>query len=108
MDKVSGMLAEIGGGMEDDKVLQALIALLILMALLQGAMDASGSQPSIRGGNGLDGGAGPLLFASSYSKTTIHIEQTSITSTYQMPADSAGSFDLGRPNTLGGAFDSVG
>lgn len=112
-EAVSDLLAGIGGGLEDDQVLQALIALLILMALLQGSLDASGSQqsgqaglPASRGGSGIDAGTDPLLIAFSYTRTTITFEQTSITSTFQSPADSAASFDSGQLDTFGGSFDT--
>ena len=98
------MLAELGGRLENDEVLQALIALLILMTLLQGAGDGSGAQQSLLGERGLGGGSDPLMMSSSYSRTTILIEQETITTTYQIPADSAAAFDLGQ---LGGSGDLI-
>ena len=50
---VSKMLQDIGGGVQDNKVLQLLIALLILMALLQNLSQQGGGQSG-----GSSGGAG--------------------------------------------------
>ena len=105
---VAAMLEEFGGGLEDDQVLQALIALLILMTLLQGAQDANASQQSALGEGGLGAGSGSLLMASSYTKTTIFIEHTSVTSTFQLPAESAAAFDLGQLDSSGGSIDLLG
>lgn len=102
---VADMLEEIGGDLENDQVLQALIALLILMALLQGAGDASGSQQSFLGESGLSAGSGPLLMASSYTRTTIFIEQTTVTSTFQISAESAAAFDLEQLDSTGNSID---
>lgn len=105
---VADMLEEIGGGLENEEILQALIALLILMTLLQGAGDASGSPQSTLGAGGLSAGSGPLLMASSYTRTTIFIEQTTVTSTFQFPADSAAAFDLGQLDGSGNGIDIFG
>ena len=102
---IADMLEEIGGDLENDQVLQALIALLILMALLQGAGDASGSRQSLLGGSGLSAGSGPLLMASSYTKTTIFIEQTTVTTTFQISAESAAAFDPGQLESSGNSID---
>lgn len=105
---VADMLKEIGGDLENDQVLQALIALLILMALLQGAGNARGSSQSSSGANGLSAGSDPLMMASSYTRTTIFIEQTSVTSTFQISAESAAAFDRGQLNTTGNSIDTFG
>lgn len=105
---VAAMLEEIAGDLENDKVLEALIALLILMTLLQGAGGASGSQQSSLGNSGMSAGSDPLLLASSYTKTTIFIEQTTVTTTFQIPADSAAAFDLGQLNGSGNSIDLFG
>ncbi|MCH7870798.1 MAG: hypothetical protein IID33_03775 [Planctomycetes bacterium] len=102
---IADMLEEIGGDLENDQVLQALIALLILMALLQGAGDASGSRQSLLGGSGLSAGSGPLLMASSYTRTTIFIEQTTVTTTFQISAESAAAFDPGQLESSGNSID---
>lgn len=102
---VSELLREIEGSTENDKVLQALIALLILMTLLQSITDRSDSGGSLLGGSSGPTGANPILMASSYTSTTISIEQTTVTSVYELSAGSASAYDLGQLDATGDTID---
>lgn len=89
---VGQMLQGIGGGVENDKVLQMLIALMILMALLQnlqqqqGGSSGSSSQGSSNGG-GLDASQflGQTMSSSSMSfeQSTIAFSNMTVTGAYQ-------------------------
>lgn len=102
---VSDLLGEIEGRAENDKVLQALIALLILMTLLQRMADPSESGGSLLGGSSGPAGANPIVTASSHSSSTISIEQTSVTNVYELSAGSASAYDLGQVNSTGNTID---
>ena len=94
-------MQSIGGNSEADKLLQFLIAAMILMALLDSQQD-SGEQTM----NQLAGGAGDRsqyigIFSSS---TTISIQQTT---TSIVAGTGAGAFDTGgnTPSGTGGELD---
>ena len=72
--EVSQMLSGIGGGLQNDKMLQMLIGLIILLALLramQGGSDSALGALSQFGQGGSQTHTGELLF----SQTTIEIQQ---------------------------------
>lgn len=79
--QVAQMLQSIGGGLENDKTLQMLIALILLIALLEGSKDAAQSggdaMQSLSGGSQDSGRA--QAFSMFSSSTIISFQQTSIT-----------------------------
>lgn len=79
---VSKMLQDIGGGVQNNKVLQLLIALLILMALLQNMTQQGGGQSGgFSGGDGSSEQDAAQLLSHTMSSNSITIEQTSISIT---------------------------
>lgn len=78
---VTKMLQDIGGGVEDNKVLQLLIALLILMALLQNLTPQEGGQSGGGSGGGSSEQNAAQLLSLTMSSSSISIEQTSISIT---------------------------
>ena len=87
---VSQLLQSVGGGLETNKTLQMLIALLILVTLLQGSRDG-GSTAGDLDSLARRGTGGYLGIA--MSSTTITVEQTSILYTASMAQSSAGTED---------------
>jgi hypothetical protein len=79
---VAQMLQSIGGGAENDKVLQMLIALMILLTLLKEQTDQASSLSQALSPLGRGNGQGSVL-AAYYSSTTITIEQTTTTVWFQ-------------------------
>lgn len=102
---VSEMLKELGGGLENDKVLQALIALIILIALIQGALEDDGSAGSLLKGAVGHQGNHPLLLESTNTSTTILIQQTTVSNVYELSAGSGVSADQGDLGTSGDSID---
>lgn len=103
VSEVGQMLQSIGGGIENNKTLQMLIALMIFMALLQGAQ---GNQQQAQSGmellSALGGGAG----GSGEASMSLYVEQTniSISSTTLMASFGVGSAANG---SLGQQFDAA-
>ena len=94
VSQVSQLLSSLGGGLQNDKMMRLLIALIILMAILNdqsGQEDQQAPSLSLLGQNG---GGQPFLIHQSYSMISISIEQTSVTTTVYGDAaafDSMGS-----------------
>lgn len=83
---ISSMMQSIGGGIENDKLLRMLIALLIIMALLeqqQGESQPAGGQP----GNGINGQGGS--FSLHISSTTITMQESVVV----FGNDASGAYD---------------
>lgn len=86
---VTQLLQSVGGGLENDKLLRLLIALLVLMAMLdnlkEGGQRATSALPEL-GSRGYSGGG----FIASYSSsvTTVSVQQTYATA---MPSEYAGA-----------------
>lgn len=76
------LLGGLGGGLQNDKMLKALITLLILVALLGQLqeLNESGGSGSRQAASGM--GNAPSMFA-TYSSTTILFEQTTTTVVFQ-------------------------
>lgn len=79
---VAQMLQSIGGSAANDKVLQMLIALMILLALLKEQTDQASSLSQALSPLGRGHGHGSVM-AAYYSSTTITIEQTTTTIWFQ-------------------------
>ena len=74
---VSEMLQSVGGGVENDKTLRMLIALLILLAMLENQNDAmKGASEALRTIGSGSGSRGAYFASYSSSVTTISIEQS--------------------------------
>ncbi len=95
---VSNMLQSIGGGLENDQMLKALIALMIIAALLQQTTEGGqSSNESLRAlGNGRGDAIQGMAMNASFEHTSISIDSTSISQTN-------GGFDGG--GQLGGELD---
>ncbi len=103
---VSQLLQSVGGGLEDDKVLQMLIALIILLALLRESQGASASPPNALAPLATRGG--PTQFVSFYSSsTTIVVEQTTTTMVFQAMDVYGAAADSGQGQSKGGQVDSA-
>ncbi|UCC31719.1 MAG: hypothetical protein JSU86_05450 [Phycisphaerales bacterium] len=76
---VSELLQSIGGGLEDDKTLRMLIALIILLALLESSQDSAASSRNALASLGAGRMGQPLWVGAYYSSTTITIQQTTTT-----------------------------
>ena len=76
---VSEMLQSIGGGLEDDKTLRMLIALIILLALLESSQASVASSRNALASLGTGRMGQPLWVGAYYSSTTITIQQTTAT-----------------------------
>lgn len=74
---VGQMLQGIGGGVENDKVLQMLIALMILMALLQNVQQQQGGSSQGSSGGSLD--TAQFLNSLASSNSSMSFEQSSVT-----------------------------
>ncbi len=107
VSRVSGavmqLLQGLGGGLENDKVLQMLIALLILLALMEDSQNVGGSGGDNLLNQGSRAGGPGSWFVMTASSTTISIEQTSI---YLIGMPAAQAFDAIEPTpTPGGQID---
>jgi len=98
---VSNMLQSIGGGVESDQMLKALIALMIIAALLQQTME--GGQSSNESLRALGNGRGDAIQGITLNSSSVSIEYTSISINSTSLAQSTGGFDNGGP--LGGELD---
>jgi len=79
-NQIGQLLQGIGGGVENNKTLQLLIGLMILMTLLEGS--SKGGQSAADALSGLGGAAGRGSYVSFEASTTsITIEHTSMTMT---------------------------
>lgn len=98
--QVAELLQSIGGGLENDKALQLLIAMILLLALLQGAQNESQGQSQSAAdllrllGGGQQGQSHSITLLSS--STTITFQQTSISMV------SVSSFEFGSSTAAGG------
>ena len=102
---VSGLLQSIGGGLEDDKTLRMLIALIILLALLESSQNGVASSRNALASLGA-GGVGQSQFISiSYSSTTISIQQTITTMVLQSADGYASGFNGEPVESPGGQLD---
>jgi len=104
--EVSELLQSIGGGLENDRLLRTLVALMIILALLDRSGDATGTSASARGGMDA-GGEGRTQYVGIFSSsTTISIQQTS---TAVVMAGSPEAFDGGSlQDSAGTRLDMVG
>ena len=75
---VTQMLQDVGGGVENDKMLQLMIALLILMALLENMQQQQGGSGGSSGGSGSSFNTAQLM-GMFLSSSSITIEQTTLT-----------------------------
>ena len=98
--EVSDLLRSIGGGLENDKLLRTMIALLIILALLERVNEGGqGVKDSLRDG----GGANSRYIGVFSTSTTISIEQSSTT---VIMADGANAFGTeAGPEAAGGLLD---
>lgn len=99
---VGQMLQGIGGGVENDKILQMLIALMILMALLQNLQQQQGgSSQGSSSGSGLDASQflGQTMSSSSmtFEQSTITLSSMTVTGAYQTTGE--------QPQTSGQQID---
>lgn len=104
--EVTDLLRSIGGGVENDKLLRMLVALMIIMALLD---RGSGTGDSTQGaGAPLDaGGDGRSQYVGIFSSsTTISIQQTSTTVVMGAGAEGFDASDGG--DASGGRLDVAG
>lgn len=101
---ISGMLKSIGGGLENDELLKALIALIIIAALLQESIKGfgQGSAESLRA---LGNGRSDPTQSMSTSSTFTSYESTSVYSTTTITATDAGTAN---GTDLGGRMDVTG
>ena len=93
---VAQMLQGIGGGLENDRVLQMLIALLVLLTLLREQADEAASLSQALSPLGRGSGQGPVV-AAYYSSTTITIEQTTTMVWFQASDSYANTSQLPQP-----------
>ena len=94
-NQISQLLQGIGGGMENNKMLQLMIGLLILLTLLEGSSKGGGSAADAL--SGLGGAAGRGNYVSFEASTTsITIEHTSMTMTAAAIDTMADSQDTGQ------------
>ena len=80
-NEISQLLQSIGGGVENNKMLQLMIGLLILLTLLQGSAKTGQSAADALSGLGGSGGGRGTSISFAASTTSITIEQTSVTMT---------------------------
>ncbi len=78
---VSEMLRNVGGGVESNKALQMLIALVILLALMESSQNAAASSGSGLEQLGAGRGSGAEFISLYSSSTTITFEQSTTTLT---------------------------
>lgn len=98
---VSNMLQSIGGGVENDQMLKALISLMIIAALLQ--QIAEGGQSSNESLRALGNGRGDAIQGQAMNASFVSIEYTSISITSTSISQTTGGFDGG--GQLGGELD---
>ena len=79
--EVAQLLQGVGGGLENNKVLQMMIALLVLLALLDESLGQAGAGSNALGALSRGSAERPMLFSASVSSTTIMVQQTSMTLT---------------------------
>lgn len=103
---VSQMLSRVGGGLQNDKMLQMLIGLIILLALLRemqgGGNSALGALAQL-GQGGSQTPSGVLLF----SQTTIEIQQTTSNAAFGGDQPYASSGETGAAQSTGTTIDTV-
>jgi len=80
-NEISQLLQSIGGGVENNKMLQLMIGLLILLTLLQGSAKTGQSAADALSTLGASGGGRGTYISFAASTTSITIEQTSVTMT---------------------------
>jgi len=98
---VANMLQSIGGGVENDQMLKALIALMIIAALLQQAME--GGQSSNESLRALGNGRGEAIQGMTINSSFVSVEYTSISINSTSISQTTGGFDNG--GQLGGELD---
>lgn len=98
---VSNMLQSIGGGVENDQMLKALITLIIIAALLQQTVE--GGQSSNESLRALGNGRGDTIQGMAMNASFVSIESTSISINSTSISQSNGGFDGG--GQLGGELD---
>jgi hypothetical protein len=110
-NSISQMLRGIGGGLENNKMLEMMIALMIIMAMLDQQQQGGGGTSPLDAlqklGAGGSGGAGSVQFSSSsYSSTSISMQNTSISFT-SSAAETFGAISQpdGAGGTTGRRFD---
>ena len=104
--QVTELLQSVGGGLENDKMLQLLIATILLMALLQGSQSNSQSGADILrslGGGRQDQSQTISLLSSS---TSIAFQQTSISMVSVSGFEFGSSADAGGVSPVGHEFDA--
>ena len=104
---VSQLLQSIGGGLEDDKVLRMMIALIILLALLQDSQaDVASTSDAFRGLGGGSSSSQSQYCGEFSSSTTIAVYHTSTTIAVA-GVDSLSAFsDVEQVQTRGGEIDT--
>jgi len=98
---VSNMLQSIGGGVENDQMLKALIALMIIAALLQETLD--GGQSSHESLRSLGNGRGDAMNGLAMNASFVSIEYTSISINSTTLSQTATGAETG--GQLGGKID---
>ncbi len=98
---VSNMLQSIGGGVENDQMLKALIALMIIAALLQ--QTTEGGKSSSESLRALGNGRGEAVQGMATNASFVSIEHTSISINSTSISQTNGGFDGG--GQLGGELD---
>lgn len=103
---ISQLLQNIGGGIEDDKVLRMLIALIILLSLLrdqQTFADSTQNALSLFAGTGRQSQSVEFYFSS----TSITIEQTTTTINFEAMDSYATASNGGQVEARGGQIDAA-
>lgn len=100
---VAQMLQNIGGGIEDNKMLRMLIAALVLLALLEEAQAGGDNGTNLLSGLGEGQGSRSQYVGIFSSSTTVSIEQTSTTIFFASDAAAIAPDD---PGNLDGAASS--
>jgi hypothetical protein len=98
------MLRGVGGGVENNKMLQMLIALMVLLALLEETEKAESAANDALAALNPRGGGGARSFVAYASSTTISVEYTSTTVMFGA-ADGYGAGDASQAAPQGEAVD---
>lgn len=102
---VSELLQSIGGGLEDDKTLRMLIALIILLALLENFQESAVSSRNALASLGAGRMGRPIWVGGYYSSTTITIQQTTTTMFLQTAEGYAPATNGETVESTGGQLD---